>query len=114
MQQLEDYVSTWELHDSWLHCTDFLHIEEQKYCTRYHYKMKWSIPTCRKPIPQATASVYFIIQISKIKPPTFPVEVFFILESNRLEHRPGKTRFREKWLKDIIESKTIMMESITF
>ncbi|XP_053896404.1 A-kinase anchor protein 14 isoform X4 [Malaclemys terrapin pileata] len=45
---------------------------------------------------------------------TLPVEVFFILESNRLIHRPGQCRFREKWLKDIIESKRILMDSITF
>ncbi|XP_018085418.1 uncharacterized protein LOC108698443 isoform X2 [Xenopus laevis] len=45
---------------------------------------------------------------------TLPVEVFFIFESTRLVHRPGQSRFREKWLKDIIESKLIMMESITF
>lgn len=29
-------------------------------------------------------------------------------------YRPGQTRFREKWLKDIIESKLILMSSITF
>ncbi|XP_030066028.1 A-kinase anchor protein 14 [Microcaecilia unicolor] len=114
LQQLEEYVSTWEIHDSWLHCTDFLHEEDQKYCKRYHYRMKWSIPTRRKPIPRATASVYFIIQLSKIKPLTLPIEVLFILESNRMEHRPGKTRFREKWLKDIIESKILLMKNITF
>ena len=28
----------------------------------------WSIPTRRKPIPRATASVYFTIKISKFKP----------------------------------------------
>nr|XP_033799819.1 A-kinase anchor protein 14 [Geotrypetes seraphini] len=114
LQQLEEYVSTWEMHDSWLHCTDFLHEEDQKYYKRYHYKMKWSIPTRRKPIPRATASVYFIIQISKIRPATLPIEVFFILESNRMEYRPRETRFREKWLKDIIESKIFLMKNITF
>ena len=28
--------------------------------------------------------------------------------------RPGHSRFREKWLKDIIESKVILMEAIDF
>ena len=28
--------------------------------------------------------------------------------------RPGKTRFREKWLKDIIESKIRLMDSVKF
>ncbi|XP_069468792.1 A-kinase anchor protein 14 isoform X2 [Ambystoma mexicanum] len=114
IQQIEDYISTWEFHESWLHCTDFLHEEELEFCKRYHYRMNWSLPTCRKPIPRAIASIYFIIEISKVKPCTFPVEVFFYLESNRLEHRPGTTRFREKWLKDIIETKINLMESIFF
>ncbi|XP_078542097.1 A-kinase anchor protein 14 [Lissotriton helveticus] len=114
IKQIEDYISTWEVHESWLHCTDFLREDELEFCKRYHYKTRWSLPTCRKPIPRAIACVYFIIEISKIKPCTFPVEVFFFLESNRLEHRPGKTRFREKWLKDIIESKNNLMESILF
>ncbi|XP_068107203.1 A-kinase anchor protein 14 [Hyperolius riggenbachi] len=113
-RQIEEYVSTWEFHESWLYCTDFLRGEEMEYNKLFHYRMRWSIPTRRKPIPRATACVYFTIQISKIKPPTLPVEVFFIFESNRLVHRPGQTRFREKWLKDIIESKNIMMDSITF
>ncbi|XP_063289437.1 A-kinase anchor protein 14 [Pelobates fuscus] len=114
MKQIEEYISTWELHESWLHCTDFLKDEEIEFSKLFHYRTRWSIPTRRKPIPRATACIYFTIQISKIKPNTFPVEVFFIFESTRLVHRPGQTRVREKWLKDIIESKIIMMDSITF
>ncbi|CAM5166372.1 unnamed protein product [Natator depressus] len=114
-QQIEEYMSqTWEFHGSWLHWSDYLQEQELTYSKRYHYRVRWSIPTCRKPIPRTTACIYFIIEISKIKPPTLPVEVFFILESNRFIHRPGQCRFREKWLKDIIESKRILMESITF
>ncbi|XP_072287589.1 A-kinase anchor protein 14 [Pyxicephalus adspersus] len=113
-KQIEEYVFTWEFHESWLYCTDFLKEEEMEFSKLFHYRMKWSIPTRREPIPRATACVYFTIKISKIKPPTLPVEVFFVFESNRLVHRPGQTRFREKWLKDIIESKIVMMDSITF
>ncbi|KAM8952354.1 A-kinase anchor protein 14 [Pelodytes ibericus] len=114
MKQIEKYISTWELHDSWLHCTDFLKEEDLEFSKLFHYRVKWSIPTRRKPIPRATVCVYFTIQISKIKPDTLPVQVFFMIESTRLVHRPGQTRFREKWLKDVIESKIIMMNSITF
>ncbi|KAM4697070.1 A-kinase anchor protein 14 [Rhinophrynus dorsalis] len=114
MKQIEEYISTWEFHESWLHCTDFLKEEEMEFSRLYHYRTRWSIPTRRTPIPRATACVYFTIKMSKIKPPNLPVEVFFIFESNRLIHRPGQTRFREKWLKDVIESKMIMMEGVTF
>lgn len=112
--QIEQYMKTWELHESWLHWTSYLDEEELQYSIQYHYRVCWSIPTCRKPIPRATASVYFIIQISKIKPATLPVEVFFMVETNKLIHRPGESRFKEKWLKEVIESKISMMETVDF
>ncbi|NXC46256.1 AKA14 protein, partial [Penelope pileata] len=104
-QEIEDYISTWELHESWKHWLEFLQEEDLEYIQRYQYRVIWSIPTRRQPIPYATASVYFAIDVSKIKPATLPVEVFFTLEGNRLKHRPEYCRFREKWLKDIIENK---------
>ncbi|XP_055500047.1 A-kinase anchor protein 14 [Leucoraja erinacea] len=114
-KQIEEYVSkTWEFKDCWLHCLDYLSEEELEYQIHHHYRVRWSIPTRRKPIPRATASSYFIIEISKVKPPTFPVEVYFFFESNRLLHRPGQSRFKEKWLKDIIESKILLMEEVNF
>ncbi|XP_061454622.1 A-kinase anchor protein 14 isoform X2 [Rhineura floridana] len=112
--QIEEYLKTWELHESWLHWTNYLSDEELEYSMRYHYRVRWSIPTCRKPIPRATASVYFIIEVSKIKPSTLPVEVYFLVETNKLIHRPGESRFKEKWLKDVIESKISIMKTITF
>uniref|UniRef100_A0A8C3JZV0 A-kinase anchoring protein 14 n=1 Tax=Calidris pygmaea TaxID=425635 RepID=A0A8C3JZV0_9CHAR len=113
-QQIEEYISTWDVHVSWLHWSEFLQEEELKHSKRYHYRVCWSVPTRRKPIPRATASVYFVIEISKIKPATSPVEVFYTLESCRLIHRPGQHPFREKWLKDIIENKIILMERLNF
>ncbi|XP_063202816.1 A-kinase anchor protein 14 [Chroicocephalus ridibundus] len=112
-RQIEEYISTWDVHRSWLHWSEFLQEEELKYSKRYHYRVCWSVQTRRKPIPQATASIYFVIEISKIKPATSPVEVFFTLESSRLIHRPEQCQFREKWLKDIIENKIILMERLT-
>ncbi|XP_068553723.1 A-kinase anchor protein 14 [Anas acuta] len=113
-QQIEEYISTWEFHERWLHWSEFLCEEELTYSKMYHYRVLWSIPTRRKPIPQATASVYFVIEISKIKPDTFPVEVFFFLESSRLIFRPEYCRFREKWLKDIIINKLSLKQRLAF
>ncbi|NWI69355.1 AKA14 protein, partial [Todus mexicanus] len=112
LQQIEELISTWEVHESWLHWSQFLREEEAEHGKRYHYRACWSIPTRRKPIPRATASVYFVIEISKMKPATSPVEVSFTLESSRLIHRPEQCRFREKWLKDIIKNKITLMERL--
>ena len=112
--QIEEYIQTWEVHPSWLFSLEFIRESVLEFYKQYHYRAQWSIPTRRTPIPKATASVYFVIEISKIKPQTLPVEVYFMTESNRLAHRPGKSRFREKWLKDVIESKTLLQDTVNF
>jgi len=112
--KIQDFVETWECTGSWLFCIDYLCEEKHEYSRRYRYRVQWSVPTRRKPIPRATASVYFTIEISTVKPQHFPVDVYYIFEANKLVHRPGKSRFREKWLQDIVESKILMMDAIKF
>lgn len=114
LEKIEEFIKTWERDGSWLYCIDFLREEEHPYSWRYRYAVKWSIPTRRRPIPRATASVYVTIEVSKFKPKTFPVEMYYIFETHHLVHRPGRTRFREKWLKDIIESKIQLMGAVEF
>ncbi|NXQ00657.1 AKA14 protein, partial [Vidua macroura] len=111
-QQIEELISTWDIHESWRHHSEFLEEEELKDSKRYHYRACWALPTRRKPIPQATASVYFVIVISKFKPDTAPVEVFYRLESSRLIRRPEQCQFREKWLQDITENKILCAERL--
>ncbi|XP_059144466.1 A-kinase anchor protein 14-like [Physella acuta] len=112
--KIRDFIKTWEFENCWLYCVDFLSEEDHEFDRRYYYRVKWSIPTRRKPIPRATASVYFTFVVSKIRPPNDPAEVFYVFETNRLIHKPGLSRFREMWLKDIIESKVKMINAVTF
>ncbi|TRZ07301.1 hypothetical protein HGM15179_019805 [Zosterops borbonicus] len=86
-QQIEELISTWDIHESWLHHSEFLDKEELRDSKRYHYRACWGLPTRRKPVPRATASVYFVIVISKFQPDTAPVQVFYRLESSRLIRR---------------------------
>uniref|UniRef100_A0A8C3QTZ5 A-kinase anchoring protein 14 n=1 Tax=Cyanoderma ruficeps TaxID=181631 RepID=A0A8C3QTZ5_9PASS len=111
-QQIEELISTWDIHKSWLHHSEFLEDEELKDSKRYHYRVCWGLPTRRKPVPRATASVYFVIVISKFQPDTVPVQVFYRLESSRLIRRPEQCQFREKWLQDIIENKIVCIERL--
>lgn len=106
-QQIREYIQTWEVQPCWLYTLDFIYTTEEEYYTFYHYRARFSTPTPQKPI-QGTASVYFVVGISKLKPQTMPVEVLFVVESNRLVHTPGKTTFKEKWLADVIESKALL------
>ncbi len=114
-QQIRHYMETWEIQQpGWLYSLRFLQETELQFKTQYQYEAKWSIPTPSAPIPRATASVYFTIEISKIKPNTLPVVVHFLVETNRSKHIPGQTRFREKRLVDVIESKTVLMDTVDF
>ncbi|KAK3556468.1 hypothetical protein QTP70_008248 [Hemibagrus guttatus] len=112
--QIEEYIGTWKVDPRWLFCVKFLEESELELEKRFLYKALWSMPTRRCPIPKSTVSVYFTISISKIRPHTMPVLVTFQVEANNTVHAPGKTRFREKWLKDVIESKALLMDTITF
>lgn len=111
--QIEEYMSTWEVDPRWLFSVEFLQESEVEFEKQFHYRALWSIPSRRCPIPNSTASVYFTISISKFKPRTKPVLVTFQVESSKTVHTPGKTRFRETWLKDLIESKALLMDTIT-
>ena len=62
-----------------------------------------------KPVPKATASVYFTVDTNMEE-----AIITYVLEAHRLIHDPQKTVFREKWLKDIITTKNIMMDEVTF
>lgn len=114
LNKIEQFIETWKRDASWLHCIDFLKEEDLPYSKRYRYEVKWSIPTRRKPIPRATASTYFTLDVSKVRPKNYPIEVYYVFEGHQFVHRPGQSRFNAKWLKDIIESKVHLMQSITF
>jgi len=113
-RKINDFIQTWKYDNSWQYCVDYLGVDEHEFDFRHRFRVRWSIPTRRKPIPRATASVYFTFQVSKIKPKSHPVDVYYVFETNRLVHRPGESRFREKWLKDVIESKVLMMQAVEF
>jgi len=113
--QIRQYMDTWDIQQpGWLYSMKFLQETELEFKKQYKYEAKWSIPTRSTPIPRATASVYFIIEISKIKPDTLPVDVHFLVETNRFKHIPGQTRFREKWLVDVIESNRLLIDTVGF
>lgn len=110
-QQIGEYIQTWELQPCWLYSLDFTYRTEEDYFTFYHYRARFSTPTPQEPI-RGTASVYFAVGVSKVKPQTLPVEVLFVVESSRLVHTPGRTAFKEKWLADVIESKALLRRAV--
>ncbi|XP_077356531.1 A-kinase anchor protein 14 [Festucalex cinctus] len=112
-EQIAEYIRTWGLKPPWIYSLDCLCSTDDVHRTYYHYRARFSSPSSQRPI-QGTASVYFAVQVSKSGEPTDPVKVHFVVESHRLIHTPGRTRFTDKWLVDIIEKKTVLREAIQF
>lgn len=110
-QQIWDYIQTWELKPCWLYSLDFLSTTDEEHHTFCHYRARFSTPTPQRPI-QGTASVYFVVHWSKVKPLTLPIEVHFVIESHRLVHKAGAIVFREKWLLDVIENKALLQNDV--
>lgn len=110
-RQICEYINTWDIQPCWLYSLYFLCSTEEEEHSFYHYQARFSTPTPQKPI-QGTVSVYFAVGVSKAKPDTLPVEVGFVIESNRLVHTPGWTTFRETWLADVIENKHMLQKAV--
>ncbi|KAF5271288.1 hypothetical protein FQR65_LT05303 [Abscondita terminalis] len=110
---INDFILTWSYDEKWLYCVDFLIAQSDEYSDYYLYEVKWSIPTNQYPIPQATASVFFTIEVSRFKPTFCPVQVSYVFESSKLVHSPGEIQFKESFLFDIIDAKLCLYKSFT-
>ncbi|XP_077002084.1 A-kinase anchor protein 14 isoform X2 [Tamandua tetradactyla] len=86
-EQIEEYISTWEFQDYWVHYSEFIQRKDLHHTFYYIYCVRWSIPTARKPMAQVTAAVYFIIKITKGKPADSPIDVSYVFEAQSLIHR---------------------------
>ena len=130
--------------DCWLYAIDFLQRKSFEFNDLYIYRVnlfiiflsilfsqvRYSIPTRRQPIPRHTVSIYFTIDISKIKPKVkhsfrkkflsnffqqnHPVKVSFVFETQRLIHHPSNFRFRQNWLQNIVLLKENLSQGIDF
>ncbi|CAF0725436.1 unnamed protein product, partial [Didymodactylos carnosus] len=112
--KIVEYIEKWNYDKCWLYAIDFMEKKSLEYTDVYEYRVRFSIPTRRQPIPKHTASVYFSIEVSKVQPKQNHVKVYFVFETMRLIHRPDQFRFRQNWLIDIITLKERMLEGIDY
>ena len=61
------FVQRWQVSDSWKYCIDYLGARTEgrvggESGDLHCYRVQWSQPTRRNPVPVATASVYFFLQ----------------------------------------------------
>ncbi|XP_045393775.1 A-kinase anchor protein 14 [Lemur catta] len=111
-KQIEQFVSKWDHQKRWVNCTKFVWRKDVIHSFHYIYCVRWSVPTAVTPTAEVSAAAYFTIKINKNKPPDAPIDVSYIFEEQSLLQRPGMARFRDKWPKDLIEAKHILIESV--
>ena len=70
-KDISQFVSKWALDECWLYCIDYIECIETEFGKNHHYNVKFSIPTRQKPVPLATASVFFVLTESKSGSPKY-------------------------------------------
>ncbi|GJQ78576.1 putative protein kinase A binding protein [Trypoxylus dichotomus] len=112
--RIAEYISTWYYEEEWLYCVELRLQQSDGCCDYYIYETKWSLPTKEYPIAQATASIYFTIGVSRVKPRYCQVDVTYNYEGCRYVHVPFKHTFTEQWLFNIIEAKLKFFKTLRF
>ncbi|KYB26744.1 uncharacterized protein LOC103313598 isoform X3 [Tribolium castaneum] len=112
--KISEYLSYWKFEEDWKYCINFLIGKSDSACDFYQYEAIFSIPCKQYPIAQATASVFFVFEVSRIKPRHCLVDVHYWFEGQRTIHTPGKFTFQEEKLFNIVDAKINFYKTLRF
>jgi hypothetical protein len=114
-KRIQDYISQcWTIDPKWMFDIKPIQTITDDYRKRYVFEVKFSVPTTLHPIPQATASVFFIMESSHYAPKDDMIKVHYVVEGTRFLHAPATLPFQDKWLWSIISDKIRIQRSIEF
>ncbi|XP_055334157.1 uncharacterized protein LOC129585478 [Paramacrobiotus metropolitanus] len=82
--------------------------------TTYIFESCWSIPTRKAPVPTATASIYFTIDVCDVLRPEAPVVVKCHYENSPMIRDPQTINFGQDMLIDIMKRKQILAERLIY
>eukprot|EP00037_Helgoeca_nana_P010639 m.93883 g.93883 ORF g.93883 m.93883 type:complete len:276 (-) comp20329_c0_seq3:240-1067(-) len=108
-EQVETIVSdtcvSWQLSEGWKFCVKQVGQLESKYLIEAIF----SIPTRRRPVPTATASVLFAVDMNGFYEDVHAEadEILFSIETQDLIHNAAQGRFSEQWLYDVLAAKRL-------
>ncbi|XP_074036209.1 A-kinase anchor protein 14 [Leptinotarsa decemlineata] len=113
--KLKEYIDcTSEVTEDWLYSVELIAKQSNNHSDFYTYEAKFGIPTKCYPVPQATASVFFKYEVSRIKPRFCPVDVTFQFEASNSVLMPGTNYITEKLLFRIIDAKIAYYKTVRF
>lgn len=114
IQQIDTYIRQWNRHDEWLYCIDFVSKNDSNYFTEYTFRVRWSIPKDDRPIPKASASVYFTYKLLKNMPKSTQSQVNIRYECNTNSSDSSGFKFNEACLYRILDCKAKSLEGQVF
>ena len=112
--QIDSFILNWKRQSDWLYCIDFVEQIDEVYFTDYKFRVRWSIPKPSRPIPKASASVYFTFKVLKKMPADTPSKVLIKYETNTQESDSQDFVFREYNLTRILNAKEKLLRSQAF
>jgi len=114
IHQINTFIQPWQRSSEWLYCIDFVSKKDQNYSTEYTFRVRWSIPKPDRPIPKASASVYFTFKLLKNMPEDIAGSVNIKYECNTMDSDSEKFVFKEECLHRILRAKEESLRGQTF
>lgn len=111
---IDEYLASFETNEDWIYVIYYQGAVETRLSSLHKYQAIYSLPTWKYPIAQATASIYFQIELFNTKPVYCFVDVSYQYETFRVVHRPGLSDFQEKWLQYILKAKIKLFQTVTY
>ena len=114
IKQIDSFISNWNRGAEWLYCIDFVEKTDETYSTEHTFRVRWSIPKPNRPIPKASASVYFTFKILKKMPAETASKVLIKYETNTQGCDSGYFVFKENNLTRILNAKEKLLRGQAF
>merc|ERR1712048_309813 len=114
IKQIDAFISNWERKAEWLYCVDFVQKRDETYFTEYEFRVRWSIPKPDRPIPKASASIYFSYKVLKKMPADTPCKVSIKYETNTQTSDSSDFVFKENNLTRILNAKEKLLRGQAF
>lgn len=102
------------LEEDWKYKITFLIGQSDKASDFYFYEAKFCIPTSSYPIAQATVSVFFTLEVSRVIPKNLSVRATFTIESLRTVMVPGEVEVNDQMLLRVLYAKLAVFKQLNF
>ncbi|XP_065167377.1 uncharacterized protein [Atheta coriaria] len=114
---INDIINKWKtqsLKEKWAFSIKFLMGQSDACSDFYIYEAVFGLPTPLYPVPQATCSLIFTIEVSRVKPRVCPINVSYKIEGSGYVFVPEEYVFQESWLLNVINAKIRLFSRVQF